>query len=331
MSHTILASTTAILWKSLKSTGFDPAPLFLQADIDPELMKDPQARVSGESVLDLWQWAVELTGDDCLGITAAKHWHPSMFGALGYAWLASSTLRTALNRAARYMLVINNARDALMEETAAGFNYRLFPELAIDMLSVQNDIHLAVLIKMCRANYGEPLNPLSVTFTHAEPNCSKVYFAHFRCPVEFGAEENCLTLPMEAIDKPLPGNNPMMAQLSDQVMIEYLSHLDKSQFTQRVKALIIEHLPSEDIQLEKLAKLLAVSTRTLQRRLKDEETSFANLLEEIRRDLASRYILANTHSLTEISFLLGFSDESAFSRAFKRWTGQSPSEYSHRP
>ena len=82
--------------------------------------------------------------------------------------------------------------------------------------------------------------------------------------------------------------------------------------------------------MEKVADTLAISTRTLQRRLKDEETSFANLLEEIRRDLASRYILDNTHSLTEISFLLGFSDESAFSRAFKRWTGQSPREYSHR-
>lgn len=331
MSHTILASTTAILWKSLRSAGFDPTPLFLQVEINPELMKDPHARVSGESVLDLWRLAIELTGNDCLGITAAKHWHPSMFGALGYAWLASSTLHTALKRAARYMLAINNARDALMEETPAGFNYRLFPGLAIDKLSVQNDLHLAVLIKMCRANYGEQLNPLAVTFTHAEPHCSKEYFAHFRCPVEFGAKENSLTLPMEAIDKPLPGNSPMMARLSDQMMIEYLSHLDRSQFTERVKALIIDHLPSGDIQLEKIADVLAVSARTLQRRLKNEETSFANLLEEIRRDLASRYILGNTHSLTEISFLLGFSDESTFSRAFKRWTGQSPREYSHRP
>lgn len=88
---------------------------------------------------------------------------------------------------------------------------------------------------------------------------------------------------------------------------------------------------SEDIQLKDVADCLAVSARTLQRRLKNEETSFANLLEEIRRDLASRYILDNTLCLTEISFLLGFSDESAFSRAFKRWTGKSPSEYSHRP
>ena len=80
-----------------------------------------------------------------------------------------------------------------------------------------------------------------------------------------------------------------------------MSHLDKSQYTQRVKALIIDHLPSGDIQLE-----------------------------NIRRDLASRHIQENAHSLTEISFLLGFSDESAFSRAFKRWTGKLPSDYSHR-
>lgn len=85
----------------------------------------------------------------------------------------------------------------------------------------------------------------------------------FRCPVEFGAEENSLTLPMEAIDRALPGNNPMRARLSDWVMIEYLANLDSSQFTERVKALIIDHLPSGDIQLEKIANVLALNTRTL--------------------------------------------------------------------
>jgi len=185
-------------------------------------------------------------------------------------------------------------------------------------------VHLAQLIKLIRTNYLDPVNPLLVTFTHPEPNCSDEYYTHFRCPVIFSAETNSLTLPIDVIDKSLVGTDPMLADLSDQVMREYMLNLDQSKLTEQVKTFIIEHLPSGEVRLEKVADDLAVSARTLQRRLNEEDTTFANLLEETRRDLASKYIREKNKCLNEISFLLGFSEVSAFSRAFKRWNGQSP-------
>ena len=330
MPHTVLAPTMGILWRTLKATGHDPAHLFRQMSVDPELIKDSHARIREETVIDLWQRAIELTGDNCLAIKTAKHWHPSQLGAMGYAWLASSTLRTALNRIARYIRVINDNRKVVLEEAEEGFIYRLQLQDGIDiaMPAIYFNLHLAVLIELCRTNYGEQLDPLAVTLTHSEPNCVEAYSAHFRCPVTFDADENSLTLPIEAIDRPLLGNNPMLATLSDQVMIEQLASLDRAKLTEQVKAVIIEQLPSGKIHINKVAGVLAISPRTLQRRLKSEGTSFALLLEEARRELAIEYVRKKSpFTLCEIAFLLGFSEESAFSRAFKRWTGLSPSRY----
>lgn len=327
MSHTILASTMGSLWRTLITTGFDPTPLFRKLGVDPEVINNPYARLPQKTVNDLWRRAIEVTGDDCLGIKAGCHWHPSQFGALGYAWLASSTLRTALNRIARNLWLLNDIQEVRLEETPVGFVYSLLSKAARDKMSSHDDACLAILIEMCRSNYGEQLNPVAVTFTRPKPNCSEEHSAHFRCPVEFGAGQNSLTLPMQAIDRPLQGDNPTLARLSDQAIIKHQIYMEQTQFTERVKALIIDQLASGNIKLQKIADLLLVTPRTLQRRLKSEGKSFSGLVEETRRELADKYIRENSFNLKEISFLLGFSEESAFSRAFKRWTGQSPSDY----
>jgi AraC-like DNA-binding protein len=309
------------------STGFDPEPLFKEMGVDPALTADPHARVEEEAVIKLWSRAIKLTGDECLGIKAAKHWHPSSLGALSYAWLASSTLRNALERVARYFRMIDETKSVVLKETAAGLVYTPMTEAGIATIPAEDDLHLAVLIASCRFNYGKKLDPVSVAFSHAQPECSGEYFNHFRCPVEFGAENSSLTLPLEVIDKPLPGKNPMMARLCDKVMIQYLDTLNNDQFSMHVKTKIIDLLPSGDIHIGQIADSLCISTRTLQRRLNHEETNFANLLTEARRELASEYILDGNKPLDQISYLLGFSEISAFSRAFKGWTGMSPSDY----
>jgi AraC-like DNA-binding protein len=110
-------------------------------------------------------------------------------------------------------------------------------------------------------------------------------------------------------------------------MIEYLAELDQDHITQKVKAIIIDHLPSGNVTDEGVARALHMSSRKLQRQLQSAGTTFNTLLNEIRQDLAKQYVRDQDISMTEIAFLLGFSESSAFSRAFKRWTGVSPSAY----
>jgi AraC-like DNA-binding protein len=132
-------------------------------------------------------------------------------------------------------------------------------------------------------------------------------------------------MPVSVADEPLPGFNPQIVQQMDQMIIDYLAKLDRNDVLGRARAAILKLLPSGEVSLESVANALNISARTLTRKLNDEGESFKNLLAKTRRDLSEKYIMDKSLTLTEISFLLGFSEASSFSRAYKSWTGRSPS------
>jgi AraC-like DNA-binding protein len=327
MPPTTLASTANILWNTIESYGKDPDPLFRELCIDPHLMRDPNARYPYKKIVALWTRTAELIDDPCLGLKAVQFWHPSYLYALGYAWLASTTLRTALERLARYKRVVTQVLDFRLEQLDDGLSLSMEYQSDVRSLPVQIDFGLAMITSMCRINYGEDLNPVSVSFIHSAPSSSGDYFTFFRCPAQFDAPADRLTLPLDAVDKRLPSSNPQLAQLHDQIMIRYLAQFDKDDIISRTKAAIIDQLPSGSVSDASVAHALYTNVRTFQRQLRKEGTTFKTLMNDIRRELAEQYIRDSTMSLNEISFLLGFSEISSFSRAFKRWTGEPPSAY----
>jgi AraC-like DNA-binding protein len=283
------------VWNLLEFYGIDPEPLFREMAMNPELMRQSGGRYRLEN-----------------------------FSALGYAMLASNCLRTALERVVRYHRVLTDEQPLKLDETEAGLTVSL---VFSHDIPERDDAVLAVLMRMCRLNYIDDLAPVSVTLTRPKPSCSARYFEYYRSPVVFDAPTNSLTLPLVAVDKNLPGSNPQLAELNDQVMIEYLAELDQDNIIHKVKAVIIDQLPSGKITDEGVARELHMSSRKLQRQLQSTGTTFSTLLNEMRQDLAQQYLREQDISMTEIAFLLGFSESSAFSRAFKRWIGVSPSEY----
>jgi AraC-like DNA-binding protein len=321
------ASLLIGVWNLLEFYEIDPEPLFREMSMNPELMKRPGARYRLDSIDNLWRKASKIIDDPCFGLKAAELWHPSNFGALGYSMLASNTLRTALERVERYHRFLSDELFIKLNGTEEGLTYTLISNHEKRDIPARNDAILAVTMSMCRLNYIEDLAPVSVTLTHPKPSCSARFYEYFRSPVVFEAPANSLTLPIEAVDKNLPGSNPQLAELNDQVMIEYLAQLDQDHVIQKVKAVIIDQLPSGKVTDKTVARKLYMSPRKLQRQLRSEDTTYATLLNEVRQDLARRYLREQDISLTEIAFLLGFSESSAFSRAFKRWMGVSPSEY----
>ena len=321
------ASLLLVLWNILESYGIDPEPLFQEMALNPELMRQSGGRYRIDNIDNLWRKASEVIDDPCFGLKAAEVWHPSNLGALGYAMLASNTLRTSLERLVRYLGFLSDEDSMKLDETEEGLRLTLVLSQRNVDKSEQNDAVLAVTLSMCRMNYIEDLAPVSVTLAHPKPSCSPRFFEYFRSPVLFEAPTYSLTLPIEAVDKILPGSNPQLAELNDQVMIQYLAKLDQDHITQKVKATIIDQLPSGSVTDETVARALYMSSRKLQRQLQSAGTTFNTLLNEIRQDLAQKYIRDQDTSMTEIAFLLGFSESSAFSRAFKRWLGVSPTEY----
>ena len=327
MSKSIIAASTSIFCRLSARYNIDPIPLLDAAGLDSRLMRDHNARYSSAAIDRVWQSAAEIIPDPCFGLKAAECWHPSDLHALGYAWLASSSLRTALERFCRYARIVTDIDDFTLLENENVFSIKVDNKsLGADVLWAA-DSTMAILLSMCRVNFGDELEPVSVQFIHPEPACASEYYRYFRCPVSFNEEENRINLPLHAADLPLAGANAKLAQLNDQVMIEYLAQLDRNDVIQQVKAAILRQLPSGNVTDSTIARSLYRNDRTLQRQLSKEGTTFKTLLNEIRVELADKYIRDSQLSLTEITFLLGFSEASSFSRAFRRWTGKSPSLY----
>ena len=326
MHYSHLATATNILWKLMEANGHNPEALYRDAGIDPALLNTPGARIPYASVNRIWSKAAQIIDDPCFGLNAHKYWHPSYYHALGYAWLASHTLREAFYRFVRYLRIVSEKTFLELEEAPDGLTVILDLELLGMRVPAQIDMGMALVIHMCRLNYGEDLKPKVVNFIHAEPPCATEYSALFKTRVQFLADRDSMTLSSADVDKFLVGANPLLARLNDQVMIEYLGKLDKNNIIDRVTAVIIDTLPSAGVTNEKVAEQLNMSGRSMQRRLNEAGTTFHTLLDGIRKDLAAAYVRDPDIELAEVAFLMGFSDQSAFSRAFKKWTGNTPSE-----
>lgn len=327
MPVTLFAPVLDLMVRIIKSYGLDPKPLMRDAAIDPKLLSDHNARFRFSKVAAFHSKAMEVIPDPNFGLRAARFWHPSQMGALGYAWMTSDTLRSAFTRLARFSHVVSGAVDLELDESgdqlSLSFSFIEGPEVPASRI----DTTMALLMAMVRSNAGDAFNPQSITFAHPAPEDTGPFYSLFRCPVAFDAPANSFTISAADADQARACSNAQLALLHDQLLIQYLAKLDKDNIVERVKVAIIDELASGNTSDESVARLLYMTERTLQRRLQEQGTTFKMLLNEVRHDLADKYIRDSSLSLNEISFLLGFSELSSFSRAFKRWTGQSPSDY----
>ena len=302
---THLLSPVDILWNILIDYGHDAESVFQEVDIDREMILNSGARVPHAKVDRLCSKVDNLIEDPCWGLRGVKFWHPSHFNALGFAWLASSTLREAIKRTTRYAHIMGTDREHRVEDTSKGLTITLSYSLKLPALM---DLGMSIWLSACRLNYGPDLNPVEVNFIHSQLACAEEYDSYFKAPVNFNAEYDGFTLPADSVDKRLSIGNPHLATLNDQYITTYLAELDKNNVVQRAKGAIIEMLPSGGVCDEKVAQKLNMSTRSLQRKLKGAHTTFGKLLNEVRHEIAEHYLHDSNVSLEEIAFVLGYSE-----------------------
>ena len=325
---TTLATSLQVHEKLMRRFGIDPAPVYARHGIDRAALSDPSARLSQDATDAMIADIARQVPDPAFGLLAADCWHPTHFGALGHAWLASSTLRRGLERLQRYWQLIGQRAALSLREEPGGLavvlsNPRNDPVIA----AVTTDIDFSVLLDMCRMNAGQDFAPLHVTMIRPEPAVRAPYDAFYGCPITFGARERSLLLPGAVIAAPLPTSNRRLAGMLDQMLAEDLARLDRSDVVARCKALLLRRLASGEASATQVASDLAMSRRTLHRKLADAGTTWQHLVDETRRDIALRMIEDPRLPIGEITFELGFSQQSAFARAFRRWSGTSPTRY----
>ena len=315
--------------RALDSYGLDSDDLFRRAGLDPARLAQPLARFSYSAIQRLWGISLESSGDPCFGLRAAGFWHPTTFHALGYSWLASRNLEEAFERLVRYSSVVNTASKGLLRIEKTKDSFCLVANVSRanpKPLPVAMEAGMATILGMCRNAYGNHFRPLAIDLNHSETGCARQLAELFDAPVRYSQAEYRLAIDPGIVSKSLATANPELVRVNDKVVTDYLARLDRADIVMRVRSELIKRLPDGRVGESEIAAALNLSLRSLQRKLEDQGVSYSRLLDDTRRDLGMQYVRSPQYSLNEIAYLLGFTEPANFSRAFKRWYGQPPSQ-----
>jgi AraC-like DNA-binding protein len=322
-----IASWTHAIAMALEMQGQNSAQLFKEADIPYCSTSDPCCRIEAHKIFHLMKLAVKATGNPSFGLLVAHNFQPANFHALGFSLYSSCSLYDFCQRLVHYSrLISENIKHYLHEEEE---HYRFVIELINPKASIESlDGWIGAIVHICRSIYRPDFTPLKVDLERPAPGSHAEDFEQFfRTPVIFSAPTNTIYIAKTDMLAPLRSASSDLARRNDEVVIEYLARLDREDIVRQVETKILELLPTGECSKDRIASLLHVSRRKLHNKLEQKNTSYQEILENLRSNLAKQYIEQKNVSFSEIAFLLGFTDTSNFARAFRRWTGVSPTQY----
>ena len=312
----------------VEEQGIDAAPI--RALPGMANLTDPDQRVPEASVEAAWRLASGLTHDPAIGVHLAE-WLPR--GALDlveYAFRSSASLGTALERLVRYGRVLSDRVAARMDTQGEGLLLGFRDTGASALHPGRSEFALAAALKLARDSTGHDIAPLLVSFAHAAPAEEDEYRRFFRVPVRFGAGSTVMMLSAVDTARPMRGADEALSSIVrrrlDKALAERDRH-DEGPFSARVRRLMLEQLGGTTLTPPSVARALAVSNRTLSRRLAAEGASFRDILNDVRMEFACALLQDRTLSVGDVSFFLEYSEPAAFHRAFRRWTGRTPQEF----
>jgi len=324
----VLGTWALTVVRALDARAIDGRALAVRAGIDPAALDDPNARHPIAATTQLWRLAVETTGDPCFGLWASRFVTQTTFHALGFAVFASATLRDAFERFVRYGRLVSDAAEVQLRRAGDREQFRLvLPKGPGRPADESIDAILALVSRTARLLSGGTVGPIAVRLERREPSPSTPFRDVFRVPVEFGRRESVLEFARADFDRPLPAGNAELARQNDEVAARHLARIERERVASWLRSWLVDQLSAGEPSAEAAARALGMSPRNLQRRLREEGTTYREALNVTRRELARGYLEEGRNSVTEIAFLLGFRDTSSFSRAFRRWTGRSPRAY----
>jgi AraC-like DNA-binding protein len=324
---TLLAAWAVVIHRLLEHRGIDANALFTECGIDRELLLNPANRIPHHQIGKVWQRAGEITNDPSLGLDAAEVIFPGMYHTLSAAIYAAPNILTMLEYLSRYRRIFHPLSRMELQRDGRCFRFHWGPkEPYVSHFGAEAVV--AAFIGLCRQLGGADFAPSEIHIKRQlNPSAQRRYKAFYRAPLYCSQPENTLVFAPGPLEKPLLTSNSVIEKLSVQATREYIATLDEEDICNTVYCKIIEALPARAYGEEMIAQDLHLSVRTMQRRLKDAGTSYDRLLQDTRRELALNYIRNQDLSLQEISYLVGFTKPTNFTRAFKRWTGQTPGAY----
>jgi len=328
---TTLAAAARLIAETLsKQYNQDYLPVFKRIGLDPARLEVAGARYPWRQMEKLWIECVEATGDPTFGLVVGGNIRPTTFHALGFSWIASRTLLESLQRLCRYTHLLSNAPYELSLQPSEAHWFLQGSSVGNpDPMAYQisQDAMLMAIIGLCQQASDQHFRPEAVYLERNQPEEFDTYVKAFSAPVYFDQGKSGLLFDRSLLEQPLPGDNLELAIANDRIAEDYIAALDPDRIATEVRTLLIELLPSGDASQGSIARQMNRSLSTLQRQLASEGTNYKEIREQTRAELAEQYVREGRYSLSQIAYLLGFSDQSNFSRAFRRWTGKSPGQY----
>lgn len=328
LDRTFGAGVARLLFEVAVSRGAEPEALAAQSGVSPRLFADQDARLPLSAYVALMRAGKKLSGDAALGLHFGAAAELSEFSVLGLIGSASATMRDGIAQLNRYSrLVVDVAAPAsgrfVLESGMAGdflIDARLDPNSFFEL----SESTFSRMVTTARRRGAAIAS--AVFFTHKDPGYRDEYERIFQMPVHFGGGRNALKLADGWLEQKLPAPQSRYAfGVLSRHANALLQRLEQdSTVSGRVERLAMPILHTGDCDIERVSALMGVSRWTLSRRLKEEGATFAGVLDALRRRMALGYLDDGKVSVSEIAYLTGFSEASAFSRAFKRWTGKSP-------
>jgi len=310
------------------SEGLDVPALLSEAGLEAAALDDPAARHSIDDVSRLWELAVARSGKPTLGLSRELAHTYGKLGVVGHEMMACPTLLAALQRLERSMNVVSNAATFGLATDVDGWWFELGHRGGERPVPRQRvEFGMLTMLGFCSWVTGRELEPRAVEFVYPEPGDVSRHRQVFRCPIRFGASANRALLARADVERPLPCRDPTMAALHARLVEDELERLEPAGTSADVRRLLASQLSRAEPRRRDVAVALHLSDRTLQRRLRAEGTSFQQLVDEVRRELAQRYLRKPRYTLQRVAELLGFDDPSNLHRACRRWFGETPGDY----
>jgi AraC-like DNA-binding protein len=326
MPNTVWGQLVKIILDAAASANFNVEALLTAVELDSALLEDIDARFPQEKLAALWQELVRSSGEESIGLYLAELARPAT--VINYACASSPNFSEALSRLVRYNQLIYEAREFTLETDGKLTRVTHTVPNPYRSFHPYYQFVSALIVLHGRKMTGRDLTPQEVSFQYPQPTDLCAHRRFFRAPLRFGQPVNEIVFDTGVLHKPLVRSDSGLLTILDRYVEKLLARLPQAEgIVDRVRQALSVELRQGQVSLESTALILEVEPRTLQRRLREAGTSYQAILDEMRRELSIYYLREEQIAVYEVAFLLGFSETGVFNRAFKRWTGQTPSEF----
>lgn len=317
MSSLVRAASLTNYSEVARASGLDPVRMLLDAGLSPSVLREPDLMIPVENVALLLQASAAQSGNESFGLCMAEQRLLSNLGAVGMLIRDQPTLRDSLNVLMRYQTLLNGSLSLMIEEfdDVVVIREEVRPGNAQQSTRQRIELALGVMLRLMRQFLGDEWQPKRVCLAHVAPRDLGVHRRLMGRTIEFDHDFNCIVCARRDLDMRNPWADPAMARYAQQ-MLDASTHTPGAAVLDDVRRAVLLLLPSGRCTIKQVAQYLGVVCRTVQRRLAEHGQTFSSVVNDIRKELATRHVLEGDRPLAEVASLLGFSAPSGLSRWF---------------